>query len=110
MTYPIRTFEHATIAYVVDGDTLDLVLDLGFSITLKQRFRMLRIDTPERGQPGWAEARDHLANYVGMRVVIQSRKIDKYGRYLCELFVADININGEMLALGLAAPYGEKAQ
>ena len=35
------------VVKVVDGDTLDVTLDLGFSLTTKQRIRLNGIDTPE---------------------------------------------------------------
>lgn len=101
----VRSFDHGKIFYAVDGDTLDIELDLGFYVKFKQRFRMLRIDAPERGQPGYAEATLHLKSYEGRACVIQSTKTDKYGRYLVELTVDGLNINQDMLDLGLAVPY-----
>ena len=41
-------YEYAvTIRRVVDGDTVDLLIDLGFSTLIKERVRMAGIDTPE---------------------------------------------------------------
>ncbi|GAG20500.1 unnamed protein product, partial [marine sediment metagenome] len=37
----------AKLDRVVDGDTVDLFVDLGFNICIKDRFRLLGIDTPE---------------------------------------------------------------
>ena len=46
----------ATVDRWVDGDTVDMVIDLGFRMSTHQRFRLLGVDTPERGEPKWAEA------------------------------------------------------
>lgn len=107
MPAEIWTFEHAHITYVVDGDTLDIELDLGFSIRVKHRFRMLGIDTPERGQPGWLEARAHLEQFIGQPICrLEVTKQDKYGRYLVTLFMQpDRSVNVQMLELGLASIY-----
>lgn len=101
------TFSHARIVYVVDGDTLDIELDLGFSVRVKQRFRMLGIDTPERGQPGWLESKAHLEQYIGHDVHhLDVTKQDKYGRYLVTLFMdAAGSVNDRMVELGLATVY-----
>jgi micrococcal nuclease len=106
MTFPIRVFEHCTIVNVVDGDTCDIEIDLGFSLKLKQRFRLSGLDTPERGQPGWQEATDFLKAFVGKPCTVYSTKLDKYGRYLAEIVSNDVQINQYMLSLGLAKVYG----
>lgn len=102
----IWRFPHALVYNVVDGDTVDIEVDLGFSVKIRHRFRLARINTPERGQPGFAEARD----YLKLRVLdhdceIDSTKLDKYGRMLCEILINGVNINDEMLAQKLAVPY-----
>lgn len=102
VTYPIRTFNYARIVNVVDGDTCDIELDLGFGIKIKQRFRLAHIDTPERGMPGWKEARDYLITVMGAPITVKSTKLDKYGRYLADIFVFNVSVNQEMMRLGLA--------
>ena len=42
-----RKFEYATVYNVVDGDTCDIEIDVGFSIKTRHRFRLGRINTPE---------------------------------------------------------------
>lgn len=49
---------------VIDGDTLVCRISLGFHVTLTVPIRLLGIDTPERGDDGWAAARDHLSALV----------------------------------------------
>ena len=73
----------ARVARVVDGDTLDLAVR-GHPV----RVRLLGVDTPERGQPGWAQARDSLALRLGNRArcTVGPRPRDAFGRLLatCE--------------------------
>lgn len=77
----------ATVDRWVDGDTVDMNVDLGFRITTHQRFRLLGVDTPERGETGYTEAREVVESLhpPGSIVVITTEKPlagDKYGRYL----------------------------
>lgn len=71
----------------VDGDTVDLFVDLGFRVITHQRFRLLGVDTPERGQPRFKEATEcaERACPPGSAVQFTSIKTDKYGRWLVAL-------------------------
>lgn len=71
----------------VDGDTVSLELDLGFNISLIERFRLLGTDTPERSQPLWTEAKQCSESVlpVGTYLTITTHKKDKYGRWLVSL-------------------------
>ena len=105
-----RTFNFATIANVVDGDTCDILVDLGFTVRIKTRFRLSGIDTPEKGQPGWAEATNFLKTFLDKQVIVVSTKTDKYGRYLAEIYLKeDVNltqsINSMLLQKSLAVVY-----
>jgi micrococcal nuclease len=104
---------------VVDGDTADLVVDLGFHLHKRERFRLLRVDTPElnskdpteRGQA--LAARQYLAEKLSpgpfdakrWPLIIATEKSDSFGRWLCEVFVDGFNVNDELLASGLAREY-----
>lgn len=71
----------------VDGDTVDMEVDLGFHIATHCRFRVLNLDTPERGSENYKEATE-LAKSVhpeGSTVEIQTHKTDLYGRWLVSL-------------------------
>ena len=46
------------IVRIIDGDTVDLIIDLGFNIKIKIRGRLEGVDTPERGHPDWSHATD----------------------------------------------------
>lgn len=50
-TWPVRR-----VLNVVDGDTIDLLIDRGFGTSQALRVRLIGVDTPERGDDGWAAA------------------------------------------------------
>lgn len=67
---------------VTDGDTLTVEDGEG----VRTRVRLRRIDAPERGEPGWAEAKADLeARLLGRRVRVTSYAHDRYGRLVAEV-------------------------
>ena len=94
----------ATIRRVVDGDTVDVTLDLGFDILYNNRIRLLGIDTSEIRTRDLEEkalglaAKDRVKELcpVGSTVILKTTKDDrgKFGRILGEIFV-DPDIVGE---------------
>ena len=101
---------------VVDGDTIDVVLDLGFDILYKSRVRLYGIDTPEsrtrnldekaRGKMASAFLKESIDN--GTKVVIQTKLKDsrgKFGRVLGDVVVDGVNINQSMIDNYHAAAY-----
>jgi len=101
---------------VVDGDTVDVVLDLGFDIFHKCRVRLYGIDTPEsRTRDLDEKARGKMAGSflkesidAGNKIVIQTKLKDsrgKYGRVLGNVVVDDVNINEQMVDKHLAVKY-----
>ena len=100
---------------VLDGDTLDVDVDLGFSTTLnKQRIRMYGIDTPESRTRDKEEkvrgliSKEVLKRYcqVGGKIVLISHGKGKYGRILGEIFTTDgLCINDYMCQEGYAVRY-----
>lgn len=99
----------ATIVRWVDGDTVDLRVDLGFRMMAETRFRLYGIDTPERGQEHYAEATALAAQLApaGSPVQISTHKDpDKYGRWLATIFTAaEATVNETLVAAGYAKPY-----
>lgn len=91
----------AEVQRVIDGDTIE-VRWRGRA----ERVRLLRIDTPERGQRGYAEATAALEQLIGGREVVlefeeASRPLrDKYDRLLAYVFVDDRNANVELVRSG----------
>lgn len=92
---------------VVDGDTIDCTVDLGYHMTTLQRFRLVDINTPERRMSGWAEATNFTRERVlGKEIYIQSSKSDSFGRYLADVYypikdgdnnITYMNLNDELL-------------
>jgi micrococcal nuclease len=89
------------VARVIDGDTLDVECR-----SFSDQVRMLRIDTPEAGQPGYAEAREALESLVGGRdihLLFEERGVRQrgnYGRLLAYVYAGEMNVNVEMVRLG----------
>jgi micrococcal nuclease len=101
---------NASIYRWVDGDTVDLVVDLGFYAFVRVRCRLDHIDTPERGHPNWARATAYNSGVapVGSDVVIYSKlPTDKYGRFLVDIYVKgeEPSVNMALVASGLAVLY-----
>jgi micrococcal nuclease len=104
----------ATIRRWVDGDTVDVDIDLGFGLVFSnQRIRLYGIDAPEQRTRDLVEKEKGLAATayvneqapVGSKVVIKTYKDDKYGRILGEIFVNDKNLNALLTIEGHAIRY-----
>ena len=104
------------VTRVVDGDTIDVDLDLGFDIIYKCRVRLYGIDTPEsrtrnkdekvRGKLAAKFLKDAILN--GKNVILQTQLKDskgKFGRVLASVVVDGININQRMVTNHLAVRY-----
>jgi|TARA_R100001594_G_scaffold6273_1_gene18095 micrococcal nuclease len=110
-------YEYACkVERVVDGDTIDVVLDLGFDIQYKSRVRLYGIDTPEsRTRDRDEKARGKMAGAFlkeaiekGEKVVIQTKLKDsrgKFGRVLGDVVVDEVNINKSMIENNYAVAY-----
>lgn len=99
---------NASVLRWVDGDTVDCLVDLGFKISIRERFRLYGVDTPERGQPGFDEATAFCEGLAptGSRVVIETRKTGKFGRWLCTVYTPDrVNVNVRLVETGHAKRY-----
>jgi micrococcal nuclease len=103
---------------VVDGDTIDVDIDLGFNISYSQRVRLAGIDTPEsrttdkKEKVLGLEVKQRLKDILATAsvVVIRTQKPDsteKYGRVLGWLFVdgAEKSVNEALIADGYAWGY-----
>ena len=104
----------ATIVKVVDGDTVDVDIDLGFDVWLRnQRIRLYGIDTPEcRTRNKREKANGLLAKkyvqetlIVGRTYALRTKEKGKFGRYLGEIKVGRTTINKLLLKEGLAVAY-----
>jgi micrococcal nuclease len=110
----------ATVMHVVDGDTVDLSVSLGFEMSYKARFRLVGINTPESYGPVACDegraAKQHLVYLLkeGTPLVVKTTKDrkEKYGRFLAEVFLLDaegqpltVSVNQMMIDAGHAKPY-----
>ena len=111
-----------TVLNVVDGDTVDLMIDLGFSIHHKIRVRLYGVNTPESRTKDAAEkemglkakefTKDWLTNHKTVFIKTVVDKNEKYGRVLAELYSSgDINspttacLNKDIISAGYAREY-----
>lgn len=103
----------AVVVRWVDGDTVILRVDLGFRLSFTDAFRLVRVDTPERGQAGWVEATAGASRLapVGSVVSIRTYKSDKYGRWLADIYPdgSTVSVSTSLLAFGHAVPYSDRA-
>lgn len=73
---------------VVDGDTVDLDIDLGFRRRTSERIRLSAIDTPERGDAGWHEAKAFVTDLLlNKTCYVKSYKTGNFGRWLGDVYV-----------------------
>jgi micrococcal nuclease len=106
------------VTKVVDGDTIDVDIDLGFDISFSSRVRLAGIDTPESRTTDkmekalGLEAKAYLKHEIeaAKSVVIKTEKMDsseKYGRILGWVFLdgSSISLNEKMIADGYAWGY-----
>lgn len=109
------TYKIKKILKVIDGDTVDLEIDLGFSITIKQRVRLKDIDAPETRTKDLQEKDRGIISKSWLEIelsregewIIETYKEEKYGRILGILYcIGDpVTVNEKMLNLNLAEPY-----
>lgn len=93
---------HCTKA--IDGDTVEVVIDVGFHLTTTQRVRLVDVDTPEdrAGLPAKAYTQARLA---GRDVLIRTFKSDSFGRWLARVIVDGVDFNQELLDKGYGVPF-----
>ena len=130
-TYTQPTCEYiykvSSLEKVVDGDTIDVTLDLGFDVCTRQRVRLLGIDTPESRTRDLEEKKFGLLSKKKLKEwclkAVASEKDDieiqlrcpeadsrgKFGRILAEVWVCEdgewTNVNEWMCKEGYAVPY-----
>lgn len=102
----IITSRQYQVIRVIDGDTFTIAYD-GEPTSV----RILGIDTPERGQPGYTEATEALRGLIASKTVTitfddpKGHKRDHFGRLLCQVDVDGVDVGRVMLDRGLAKPH-----
>ncbi len=109
----------ATLVNVVDGDTLDVIIDLGFKMTTAQRIRLKGINTPEiwrkkkdseeykRGMAAKEYVINRLQGENAEFIIHTDKDHGVYGRYIGKIVLSDsaLSLNDELLKEGHAVPY-----
>ena len=115
-------FRVTEINRVLDGDTIDVTIDLGFELYKKERVRIAGVDTPEKRTRNLEEKalgidatnwlKDKLESTIAGNDQLFIRTelvggVGKYGRLLGWLYIGDntVSINEEMIGEGYAHPY-----
>ncbi len=110
-TYFVKSLDR-----VVDGDTIDISIDLGFDLTKKERVRLAGIDTPEKRtkNPKEKEMGYQATEFLEMhlmeatKLTVKTEKDGKFGRMLGWLYKSEedtMSINQIMIDKGYAWPY-----
>ena len=126
MTPPSRkscyNFRVIKINRVVDGDTIDVTIDLGFDLYKKERVRVAGVDTPEKrtknleekalgiDATGWLKAKLEETIKGDEELIVRTELkggVGKYGRLLGWLYVgdSDLSLNEQMITEGYAHAY-----
>ena len=126
MTPPSRkscyNFRVTKIKKVVDGDTIDVVIDLGFDLTKTERVRIAGVDTPEKrtrdleekelglDATNWLKEKLNETIKGDEELTIRTELVGgtgKYGRLLGWLYVGDseVSLNKQMIEQGYAWEY-----
>mgnify|MGYP000547671874 FL=1 len=120
MTQPSPySYRVKSIVKIIDGDTFDCIMDLGFDVLLEARVRMYGIDTPESRTRDLEEkkfgllAKDWLIEHLNDDIVI-STELDnekgKFGRVLGTVWAEGTNINEKMIEEHMAVRYHGQAK
>ena len=117
-TKDLYVYRIKSITKVVDGDTIDANIDLGFDISLTKRIRLAGIDTPESRTTNLKEKALGLESKEWLKktledakdILIKTEKPDsteKYGRIIGHLFINDqeTSLNNQMIDEGYALAY-----
>lgn len=105
------------IIKIIDGDTVDVRIDIGFSLTTIQRLRLNRINCCEMKSKNPKEkakaikAKNLLCKLILNKTLkVKTFKTDAFGRYLAEVYFSnengqETNLSDHLLAIGLATIY-----
>ncbi len=111
MSAPYR-YAKCRVERIVDGDTVDLWINLGFSTFVKKRVRLYGINTPESRTRDLEEkargkaATRHMEGLLECGTCdLDSHELGKYGRVLGTLWVDGVDLNQKMIEDGHAVEY-----
>ena len=106
----LRQMTPATVTRHVDGDTFEVAIaDPAYGMRTKEKVRFMGIDTPERDEPLFAEARAHVERRAGagpVYLAFDFRRRDQFDRLLAFVYLPDGTLlNAELIEHGLAVVY-----
>lgn len=118
-----RFFYSAKVLDVIDGDTLDLIVDLGFDVHFRIRVRLNGINTPESrtsdkaekelGLQAKAYTKDWTTRHSTVFVKTVKDKKEKFGRILAEIYSDEAKtacLNEDIIEAGFARKYNGEAR
>ena len=111
-----RAYPGCRVLRVIDGDSLEVFVDLGFGIAMpKEPLRLYGLDaygkTTEKGRAGTAGMIDRLISPGGevslrtYKTTPNTREREKFGRILCQVWQRGVNVGEELVDAGLALPW-----
>jgi endonuclease YncB( thermonuclease family) len=99
----------AWVFRILDGDTIEAVVDLGFGVRSVQTLRLRGLDAPELVSKEGKEAKEAMEKMLKMadgkisaQILIKTVKSDKYDRYLVDIWAGGTYVNQELLEKGHA--------
>jgi len=98
----------ATLVRIVDADTIEADVQLGFYMTARLKMRLLGINAPEHNTVEGKDAITWLAGVlpIGHEIILDVYKVpEKYGRWLAKVTYNGLNVNEELVKTGHAVEY-----
>lgn len=112
--WPFPNVYLGNVLHAVDGDTIDVMVDLGFSTYRRCRFRIVGVNTPElRGgteetKVAARAARDYTARLIGQPVRIVTHRGKSFDRYLADVYFVEDGEEKHLATQLIANGLGEK--
>ncbi len=111
---------HCNTIRVIDGNTVDAIIDLGFNVTIRQRIKLYGVnvqdirDTDESKKDKAIASKNKLAELLGNEFTCETilNKRGKAGRIMGQVYTVDSkgvknNVNDQLINLGFAERFGE---
>ncbi len=105
---------NAKLIRVIDGDTVDAIIDLGFNVWVEKRIRLYGIDAPETRTRDLEEKKKGIETKERLQELLEANKnvfivrshgVGKYGRCLGTLLINNVNLNERLLSEGYVKEY-----
>lgn len=97
---------NAKVDRVVDGDTIVCIVDCGFCISVKEKFRLANINAPETSTPEGLQVKQIVTEMLtGKDIILNVDGKDKYGRWIATIIFNGVNVNDYLLNNGYAIKY-----